>query len=375
MDSFNGNGQIIYFDPEWVSGKTCLFNVHNTVEYYKGLEGLSRIRKEFIKKLENMGFVITYTPDSSKNILYFTMDGTAICDKPTTNDKFKKMFDEVIFKAGGEKLNYPHSLSLTEYFNSPFYPAVFKNELMNGGKDKFLIESEEQVKTLKRFYEEFKNKEDYKYHFGCTIMQQLITTPTEYTTYMRVLMSASGDVLGASLKYSRAIQQARQYEGVFEKHFLDSNSKYYLDSHKMFNYYSNGGNINLAQSRFNYVEKELLLSHGIDPDNAMVPEEVLEVARNIAVNCNRELGIMCGIDFILDEVTNKWYYLELQAYPAMDEWLIANRIRPVEVKNINHFVKYNAQDLEARFAALMLYMENKPNRSDKQILARMPNNE
>jgi len=375
VDSFNGNGQIIYFDPEWVSGKTCLFNVHNTVEYYKGLDGLSRIRKEFIKKLENMGFVITYTPDPSKDILYFTMDGTAICDKPTTNDKFKKMFDEVIFKAGGKKLNYPHSLSLTEYFNRPFYPAVFKNELMNGGKDKFLIESEEQVKTLKRFYEEFKNKEDYKYHFGCTIMQQLITTPTEYTTYMRVLMSASGDVLGASLKYSRAIQQARQYEGVFEKHFLDPNSKYYLDSHKMFNYYSNGGNINLAQSRFNYVEKELLLSHGIDSDNAVVPEEVLEVARNIAVNCNRELGIMCGIDFILDEVTNKWYYLEVQAYPAMDEWLIANRIRPVEVKNINHFIKYNAQDLEARFAALMLYMENKPNRSDKQILARVQNNE
>jgi hypothetical protein len=46
---FNANGQKIFIEQEWITGRTCLFNVHNTSDYFQGMIGLSTIRKEFIK--------------------------------------------------------------------------------------------------------------------------------------------------------------------------------------------------------------------------------------------------------------------------------------------------------------------------------------
>lgn len=178
-------------------------------------------------------------------------------------------------------------------------------------------------------------------------------------------MSASSDVLGASLKYSRPVMQQREAQGTFEKHFWNPKSPYYLNCSGMFNYYSGGGDINLGQSRFSYSEREILAEHGIDPENPEVPAEVLEVASNIAKNANRELGIMCGIDFIMDKNDGKWYYLEIQAFPAIEEWAIPRRIRLKEVKSMKDYIKMNAQDLEARYEALMLYMEKKLSKSDE----------
>ena len=176
---------------------------------------------------------------------------------------------------------------------------------------------------------------------------------------MRVLMSASGDVLGASLKYSRPVMQQREAQGTFEKHFWNPKSPYYLNCSGMFNYYSGGGDINLGQSRFSYSEREVLAEHGIDPENPIIPAEILEVAANIATNANKELGIMCGIDFIMDKKDGKWYYLENQAFPAIDEWALPRRVRIKDVKSIKDYVKYNALDLEARFESLMLVMDKK----------------
>ena len=127
----------------------------------------------------------------------------------------------------------------------------------------------------------------------------------------------------------------------------------------MFNYYSGGGNINLGQSRFDYSDKQILIEHGIDPENPILPAEVMEVSANIARNANKELGIMCGIDFIMDKNNGKWYYLENQAFPAIDEWALPRRIRIKEYRGIKDYIKYNALDLEARFEALMLYMDRK----------------
>lgn len=174
-------------------------------------------------------------------------------------------------------------------------------------------------------------------------------------------MSSSGDVLGASLKYSRPAMRERNLEGTFEKILLDPKSPFYINSQPMFNYYSGGGDINLGQNNFCYTDKEILIKHGIDPDNPEIPADLMEVAANIAKNANKELGIICGIDFILNELDGKWYYLEVQAFPAIDEWAIPRRIRLKEVKNIKDFVKINAYDLEVRYEALMLYMNKKIN--------------
>ncbi len=362
---FNANGQKIFIESEWITGKTCLFNVSNTSDYLKGMVGLTTIRKEFIKHLMNQGFIITNDKlDKNPNIIYFVMNSESIVVEDKTIGKYKELFDQRMFEAGGPTLNYPYSLHIEEYFEHPFFPAVFKNESTNAGKDKFLIETEKQLKVFKKFYNDYKNKDIYKEQFECSIFQQLIKTPTENKTYMRVLMSASGDVLGASLKYSRPSMQERPLQGTFEQHLLDPKSPYYINSKTMFNYYSGGGNINLGQSRFSYDEREILMAHGIDPENPMVPADVLEVASNIAINANKELGIMCGIDFIMNQYDGKWYYLEVQAFPAIDEWALPKKIKLREVRNIKDYIKYNEYDLMARYEALMLYMNNKVYKQD-----------
>jgi len=187
---------------------------------------------------------------------------------------------------------------------------------------------------------------------------------------MRVLMSASGDVLGASLKYSRASVEVRPAAGTFEKFFWDKDSEFYLDCKGMFNYYSGGGDINFGKNRLNYEERELLNAHGINPDNPSLPEEVLEVSANIAMKCNKEIGILCGLDFIYNAEDKKWYYLEMQAFPAIDEWAIPRNIKVREVRDIKDYIKMNSLDLEARHEALMLCMAKKQNLDDPQKLVR-----
>ena len=61
----------------------------------------------------------------------------------------------------------------------------------------------------------------------------------------------------------------------------------------------------------------------------------------------------------MDKKDGKWYYLEIQAFPAIEEWAIPRRIRLKEVRNMKDYIKMNAQDLEARYEALMLYMNKK----------------
>lgn len=367
-NKFNANGQLVFVDPEWVTGETCLFSVHDRSDYIKGKIGLTKIRTEFLKKLEADGFVITHDKhDKREDIVYLNMNDEALVLDKRDCINFKKKFDQRMLTAGGPKLNYPQSISMEEYFRNPFLPAVFKNEINNGGKDKFLIETPEQIQKLKRFYDRFKNHPKYNIIFNLSIFQQVINTPTEHKTYMRVLISASGDVLGASLKYSKVSEEKAEPRTEMEEYFWNPKSEYYLGSNGMFNYYSGGGNINLSDSRLTFSEREILKAHDIDPDNPAVPADVLEVAANIASKCNKELGIMCGIDFIMDVKDNKWYYLENQAFPAIDEWAIRRNKRIPVYRSINDYVKINALDLEARYEALMLYMAKKQQRKNEDV--------
>lgn len=354
------NGQLLFIEPTGVTGETCLFSITNPIDYAMAKAKVTEFRKRFIEQLEEQGFVITYDRNNcSKDIVYFIMNPESICAEEISFGEYKKKYDKALFEACEGKLNYPYSLNMEEYFESPFFPAVFKNELMNGGKDKFLIETEEQLEIIKKFYNAFKNKPQYKDAFDVSIFQQLIKTPTQYKTYMRVLMSASGDVMGASLKYSRPGYQQRLDFGMFEKYLRDKNSEYFLNAKEMFNYYSGGGEISFAQPRYSYEKQEILKAHGIDSENPTIPQEVLEVSYLIATKCNNQLGIMCGIDFIFDEKDKKWYYLEVQGFPAIDEYLETKRLKTPKVNNANDYVKLLEVELEVRYIALMMCMKKK----------------
>lgn len=358
MENFNANGQVLFIEPEWVTGETCLSNIRNIRDYLYARAYVTKSRMKFIEQLENLGFEITYDKNDSRDVIYFIMNESAVLEDCANISVYKKEFDKLMFKAGGEKLNYPYSLSMEEYFQNPFFPAVLKNELTNGGVDKFFIKNAEQLNVIKKFYNDFKDDKDLGEVLSSSIFQQYIETPTTYKTYMRVLMSASGDVMGESLKFSQGSYKKREALGELEKYFWDENSEYYINCDGMFNYYSNGESISFSEQKYNGKKRNILKSHGIDSLNPQIPNDVLEVSSNIAKKCNKVLGIICGIDFIYNKNDNKWYFLEIQAFPALDEWAIKKGKQLPTEGGIKGYLKYLDLDLEARFESLMLLMKN-----------------
>lgn len=357
---------LLFVEEEWVNGNTCISSIP-IFERERARKIIAKMRTAFLEKLRNLGFEITTNRnDVTADTIYFVMDQDAICDQSVPLHIYKKQFDQRMFEAGGEELNYPYSLTMEEFFSHPFFPAVLKNEFANGGKDKFLIETSEQLDIIKKFYFHFKDNPLFANEFQCTIFQQLIETPTEFETYLRVLMSASGDVMGASLKYATTSPGKVARGGIYEQYFCDQKSEYFLNCKDMFHYYSNGENISFCQPRYSLLKQEILEAHGINKDHPMVPDQVLKAASNIMQACNRELGIICGFDFIMNVHDGKWYYLENQAFPAINEWADTKHIKLRKTGNADFYLKVLELELEARYEALMLYI-NKKSQAGKQL--------
>ncbi len=352
----------IFIEKEWLNGNTCLFTIKNTFEYLYAKNEISKKRKIFVETLKNEGFNITYNKeDIDENTICLIMDNTALCGKDISIDVYKKLFDQKIFESAGDYFNYPFSLPLKDYLNNPFFPAVFKNELTNGGQDKFLIETSKQVEIIRKFYHNYYNISDYNDAFNCTICQQFLKNPGKYATYLRVLVAGSGDIMGASLKYAIRTANNTHLAGFFEKNLLNPQSEYFINAQKMFNYYSGGENITFSQPKYSSEKTSILAEHGFDLANLSLPISVLEVCKNIMEKCNRELGIMCGIDFMLNQFDGKWYYLENQAFPAIEEWAWVKGIKIPQTQNIKGYLNYLELDLQARYEALHLLANKKRN--------------
>lgn len=360
----------VYIEKDWLSGDIDIeiFNIPNQFDRLQVKSFLSNKRKKFVEKLQNKGINITFNKeDITNDTICLIMDDTSLCDKNVKVEEYKKIFDKKIFESAGENFNYPISVSVKDFFDNPFFPVAFKNEFANGGIDKFLIENNEQLEIIKSFYKENYNNTTYKNAFDNSIFQQYLETPSKYATYLRVLVAASGDVMGASLKYSKEVID-NSIKGIFEKVFLDSNSKYFLNSTKLFNYYSGGENIYFSQPKFSSEKERLLKEHGLNPNRLTIPNEVLDVCQNIMQNCNREIGILCGIDFMLNKNDGKWYYLENQGFPAIEEWAKARNISIPSSKNLKSSMRYLELELQAREEALDLYVNKKMSekKSDNQ---------
>ena len=203
-NTFDARGQMVFVEPTWITGETCIQTIKNKCDQIYVKNKLKIIREKFLKKLENDGFIITFNKNDKENdIIYLIMNDLAICDNSISIEEYTEKFNNCMINAGGKKLNYPKTLKVEEYFNKPFFPAVFKNVLENGGVDKILITNKEQLNIIKRFYTDYKNNKEISFAFRNCIFQQYIKTPTEHKTYIRLLMSSSGDIMGASLRYSK----------------------------------------------------------------------------------------------------------------------------------------------------------------------------
>lgn len=133
----------------------------------------------------------------------------------------------------------------------------------------------------------------------------------------------------------------------------------------MFNYYAGGENISLERpGELREDQREVLKAHGMDPDNLKVPDEVLDVCQKIMSNCNREIGVICGIDFMLNKRDGKWYYLENQSFPAIDEWATARGIPMPTNHDILGYTEVLRLDTQVRLESLDRLVE-KRKREDK----------
>lgn len=363
------NNQItIYIEKTWVTGDTCVFAITNPFEKAQAKTKIKPFREEFVERLRQEGFKVTFNKaDITEDTICLIMDDTALCPEGTPPGEFKKLFDQKVFSSAGENFHYPTSMPISEYFANPFFPAVFKNEMTNGGEDKFLIETPEQLATIKEFYDSHIDNPTYKRAFEGTICQQFLETPGKYDTYMRVLVGGTGEVLGASIKCSTKTMGSPSLNGLFEQVFLNPASKYFIDAKKMFNYYSGGDNITFTQPKYSLVKAEILAELGIDPTHPEVPSEVIDVCENIMAKCNREIGVLCGVDFMFNKHDGKWYYLENQAFPAIEEWAWANNISLPKSRGVEGYIQYLKLELQPRYIALMSLVNKKKNKNQQRL--------
>lgn len=373
----NGNGQKIYVDPKWVPEKL--------ISYLN----------------EKCYDVITDSSLASDDIFFFTP-----CLDEHINSKKEEYVAKKMRKIRtcfiGERVSEPQTITFPkDHFPERILPLPFvlKNLEENGGYEKFILRTPEQLETLKRFYDEINdydfecrsknaNREwkclgkkiifdkntgrsntaiclmvfDYKEIFNeRMVIQEYIETPTKYNTSMRVLTSSTGEIICASLKYMQpsSPDPKKRYHGYFDTYLSDPSSPYFLGNESIISNTVAGGNsILLGKNNYSETEQEVLKAHDINPSNVEVPAEVSRVAKKIATSCRREIGAISGMDFIYDKNTKTWKFLEQHEFPMLTTYAEANNI-PIPTDNIEEYVFHKELDINVRLHVLSLFMSKK----------------
>ncbi|MDE6284678.1 MAG: hypothetical protein K2M17_02935 [Bacilli bacterium] len=399
-----GNGQEIYIDvesldiqPEWINADTQAIVMPDIPIWYRN--PIYEAYKELFKKLSEMGYkIVTDSRMVNEDTFFFC----PCLDKHinSTKEEFcEKKEAKIAMYLSSKGITKPLTISFppTSFpADLPPLPFVLKNENSQGGIEKFLIKTPEQLEILKRFYEEInaynrkksieqarkrrwgnfefdengqlKNEGaikffDYKKEFHQNMkIQEYVQTPTKYNTSLRVITSSSGDILAASLKYSEPAPSTEEKPGgLFDIYLSAPSSPYFMGGESITSNTVAGGNsILLDKEGYSELEQEILLAHGIDPNNATVPQEVMEASINVAVNCKHEIGAIAGMDFIYDEVAKKWKYLEAHEYPMLYSYAEKYNLPYDAPTNLSAFLTTDKLlDVRIRMHALALTMQKK----------------
>jgi hypothetical protein len=286
---------------------------------------LTEARTALISELAAAGFPIAYDIDSvPENTIHLTNYAYK-----TGNDQaqWKKSKEDKINRCCGDIIPRPESLPFKEYILDPFFPAVFKSERIDRGIDKFFIETPEQLERIKQLRTEILPNlpPRHQLYFDDCLFQRYIKPPDGLNSSMRVLAAASGDILASGLIYSLDTAVSQRTElSPFDMFFTDPKSPYFLDCKNILSNRAAGGSIiALGAPGYNGEKKRILRAHGIDPSNPVLPDDMAKVAGDIARECNRELGIMCGVDFIYHAEEKKWYYIEANLNPSVGTYALS----------------------------------------------------
>lgn len=387
-----GNGQEVYIEPEWLE-KDYRDYMPDHDKY---------IVEQLVEYLCRCGYIITSDSATvSDNAFFFNpcLDKHINASREDFVGKKEAMITECL---SNESVKAPYTIPFKEdqFFNiTPGdLPIIIKNEYEQGGTDKYIIRTSEQLETFKMFYNEInaydkKRREsvlrkrlglgeeatwdetghsketpwcifimDYKRNLHENfVIQKFIQTPTKYNTSLRVITSSSGDILCSSLKYAdKSIEKNKTFCGPYDQYLKDPSSPYYLGSESIISNTVSGGNsLLLGRNDYSKLEQEILRAHGIDPNNANVPQTVASAARKIAITSRRPIGAISGMDFIFDEETQEWKYLEQHEYPMLGTYAEAYGLPYTSIEDPNYFTIHFAVDIDARLHSLALAMQKK----------------
>lgn len=399
-----GNGQEVYIDPEelyikpeWINRE--LYTIIMPDIPINQSNPVYEAYKDMFKNLYENGYKIVTDSSVVSNDAFFLTPCLDTHVNKSKEDYSNKKKSKIYYYLINEGITEPLSVSFPpDSFPEvlPSLPLVLKNEESQGGQEKFMIRTPEQLAVLKKFYNEinlYARKRqieevkqawscypdlefdengksnrgicigfiDYKKEFHKNMrLQKFIKTPTKYHTSLRVLTSSSGDILAASLKYAKSFTSNEEnHYGIFDKYLSDPISPYFLGSECIVSNTIAGGNsILIGKDSYSELEQEILLAHDIDPTDALVPEDVMKGCINIAINCKREVGAICGIDFIYDAEEKEWKYLEEHEYPMLYSYAEKYNI-PYDSNATDFYTTNQLLDMRVRLNALALTMQRK----------------
>lgn len=264
--------------------------------------------------------------------------GTFAGEMPLRKDEFVICSEAFLAKRAEEllaqiaELKRPKTLMIQEFLQEPFFPVMVKDFNQQGGKGKYLIETQAQWDTFYAFIAAY--PDPIARFFEC---QEFIETPSDRYTSYRVMVSALGKIMASGLSYSEPKAKMGKYT-TDRPHFecyvefdlppedllTNPKSRFYLGAKRVVSNVAQGGrSIVLDPTERSKPmidgDKEILLAHGLDPEHPSLPEDIKIMAQKIGVTLGREMDLVVGIDFIQGAGGN--YYLETNGHPGLKDYV------------------------------------------------------
>ena len=273
--------------------------------------------------------IINHISDSNESTIYLT--GRRQDRNCNSFDEYKNIVDNNIqstLKKNGIVKPNTYKFSLKDLLNYKYkIPFVLKNENQNGGREKFLINTEEDYENLLLACTFLINKKrnnnstdireqiDYNKYLNLNFtVQEYIPTPSKYNTTVRILTSSSNDLLYAALKYK---EPNKYIDDTTLLGYLLGNIFPLSTKSIVSNTLSGGKNILIGEDNYIDFEESLLKEHNIDTDQFI---NLLDTSKKVHNKYESELGIICGFDYIYDKDKEKWFLLEYHSRPMVGDY-------------------------------------------------------
>ena len=212
-----------------------------------------------------------------------------------------------------------------QFIQDPHLPAVLKTNTLISDRWEgiYLLETPEQIQQLQELYSFNK-----QFH-SAFLLQEYIPTPGNNHTSIRITITNDGEILSWGLLVRPDDEQYRAEQSSYHnivgtplQHFLEStNSPYYLHSRDI----RSNGTLGSAmiplwgEHRHHTPQQQDVLSQHHITDG-ILPDQLIQWAKDISSALWKEYGILLGIDFIQGENWQR-YYLETNPGPWLRDYL------------------------------------------------------